>query len=98
MFGDDDVRAFTDTFGDPIAFKGVTVSGIVDAYDAELTPLPGVDLTLSRRVVDVTVPSDAWSPMPKRGDAITVDGVAMTVLHPEQQRDGAFTHLFAAAS
>jgi hypothetical protein len=90
-FGDEDLCVFFSDFAVPLVFNGVAAKGLVDSYDQDLSP-NGV--SLQGRVTDVTLPSSAWSPFPKQGATVTVDGKDMKVRDIAQEKDGAISHLY----
>lgn len=77
-FGDADLPTFFQDFGEDIVFNSVTVKGLIDDEDArENGAANGLDVV--GEVMCITVPYNAWSPMPTRKSAITVAGVNKVV-------------------
>lgn len=90
--GDDDNSVFFSDFAVPVVFGTQTAKGLVDAYDNR-DSLGAGEVDIADRITDVTVPSAAFSPFPKRGDALTVNAASMKVRDLVQEKDGALTHL-----
>ena len=88
MYGDADLPTFFADFGVAVNFQGVAAKGNFDRP---------VDVKLSEQgfggaiiaTPAVRMPYNAFRPMPKTGDAVTVDGMDYTVSEPTAEADGA---------
>jgi hypothetical protein len=86
-FGDSDLGAFFADMGVAVTFNGITVQGLLD-QPMELQGLGGgfggVDISLP----ELTLPYNAFSPMPVEGSSITVAGTQYTVAKVTAEADG----------
>jgi hypothetical protein len=88
MYGDADLPTFFADFGVPVNFQGVASKGNFDRP---------VDVKLSEQgfggaiiaTPAVRLPYNAFRPMPKSRDLVTVDGTDYTVSEPTSEADGA---------
>ena len=96
-FAATDLRAFCRDLGVPVTFAGVSVypdtgepvKGLLDQPTQNRggdQGFGGIDIT----VPELRLPFNAFSPMPRNKQAITVDGVAYTIADTSSEDDGAF--------
>lgn len=92
-FGDSDLPTFFGDFGVNLTFGGVTVKVIEDAYDLR-DSLSSTVVDVRDRVTLVQLPYNSFSPMPKRGDTVTLVSTSMKVRDVIAEKDGGITQLF----
>ena len=96
MFGDSDLAVFFADFGasTPVIWNGEpAVKGILDTHTDVFTH-GGAPGGVERNTVSLSIPYSAFTATPKPRDAITVGGVAYTVLSLPEQRDMQVTELY----
>lgn len=91
FFGEGDLDSMLSGVGGvPVVHGAESGIGTVDSFDEEI--LQGSDASLIGRVVAILVKTSAF-PTLKRGDPITVNGVAHTLRDRMAVDDGALTQL-----
>ena len=96
MFGDSDLGVFFQDFGasTPVIWNNEpAVSGILDIH-TDVFAHGGAPGGVERNTVSLSIPYSAFTATPKPRDAITVGGVAYTVLSLPEQRDMQVTELY----
>lgn len=96
IFGAKDLRGICQQMGVPVSFGGVAtysdgtpVMGIFDRpVQMKLTEM-GVS-GIASAMPSISLPFNAFSPMPSSGDTLVVDGTTYTVDPPTAEDDGAF--------
>jgi hypothetical protein len=93
MFADTDLPAFFADMGVDFVFSGVTVKALEDdSQERDGAAAPFVDV--EHNVTRVEIPYNAFSPMPKRGSAVTLAGVAKKVRDMGKVRDGGIVDVY----
>ena len=92
-FGDSDLPTFFADFGVNLTFNGVTVKVLDDSYDSrDQGSSSFVDVV--DRLTMIQLPYNSFSPMPKRGDTVTLVATSMKVRDVIAEKDGGVTQLF----
>ena len=85
--GDSDLGVFFSDFGVPVVFQGQAALGNFDSPSDSFSYGSGPS-TAEQQWYCVSLPYNAFTPIPKPKDAITVDGVAYTVKGRKYGEDG----------
>ena len=93
MFGDSDLPTFFADFGVNLTFNGVTVKALDDSYDSRDSGSAAF-VDVEGRVTMIQLPYNSFSPMPKRGDTVTLVATSMKVRDVIAEKDGGITQLF----
>jgi hypothetical protein len=92
-FGDSDLPTFFADFGVDLVFNGVTVKALEDdsqERDGASAPFADVEHNVTR----VEIPYNSFSPMPKRGQSVTLAGVSKKVRDTGKVRDGGIVDVY----
>jgi hypothetical protein len=100
MFGDADLPAFFADMGVPVAFGGTTtyqdgapIKGMLSQY-ADVFSHAGGPGGFDTEQLILTIPWNAFNPMPKPKDTITVDGVDYIVKAPTKNQDTSLSNYY----